>query len=190
MTRWGRQIPYVIVLLLSGYLFYAATQIEFTAPGGRIGPTVWPKAVLLLSMLTCAYAIIKNLLSDGVDEVDSSADGDGKLQVSQQPFDGAEQEPEPRMQSYPRLLFLGAALTVAYAALIPMLGFFICTVLFLGAFTWIGRYRRLGTILATSVLGGLVFMYVFMKVVYISLPLGIGPFGFLSLQLMKIMGIR
>ena len=38
------------------------TKIDFVAPGGRIGPDVWPKAILGLAMVTCVYEIVKNLL--------------------------------------------------------------------------------------------------------------------------------
>ena len=33
-------------------------------------------------------------------------------------------------------------------------------------------------------------MFIFMKVVYLSLPIGIAPFDAVSLALMKLMGIR
>lgn len=182
IDRLKTQLPYVIVLLISGYLFYRATQFDFVAPGGRIGPDAWPKAILLLSMLTCAFEIIKNLFF-----ARSSHKVAGVLEsiVKEAPV---EEEPLPR--SYPGLLIAGALMTVAYAALINILGFFICTVLFLAGFMWVGRYRRLGVILAASLSGGIVFMFVFMKIVYVSLPLGVGPFGQVSVHLMQIMGIR
>ena len=182
MDRLKKQLPYVIVLLISGYLYYRATQFDFVAPGGRIGPDVWPKAILLLSMLTCAYEIIKNLFfASGEHEVAG---------VLESIVEEAPGEAEESPRSYPGLLMAGAIMTIAYAALIDILGFFICTVLFLAGFIWVGRYRHLGVILAASLSGGLVFMFVFMKIVYVSLPLGVGPFGQVSVHLMQIMGIR
>jgi putative tricarboxylic transport membrane protein len=38
--------------------------------------------------------------------------------------------------------------------------------------------------------GALAFMFVFMKVVYLSLPIGRPPFAEVSLALMQLMGIR
>jgi putative tricarboxylic transport membrane protein len=55
---------------------------------------------------------------------------------------------------------------------------------------WIGRYRRIGVVLATSAIGALAFMFMFMKVVYVSLPLGVEPFAQVSFALMRIMGIK
>ena len=183
MDRLKKQIPYVIVLLISGYLYYRATQFDFVAPGGRIGPDAWPKAILIFSMLTCAYEIIKNLFF-----ARAKHEVAGVLESIIEEAPVEEEQPPPR--SYPELLLAGAIMTVAYAALIDTLGFFICTVLFLAGFIWVGRYRRPGVILGASLIGGLAFMFVFMKIVYVSLPLGVGPFGQVSVQLMQIMGIR
>lgn len=183
IARLRAQIPYVIVFLLAGFLYYRATQLDFVAPGGRIGPDVWPRAILGLAMLTAAYEVIKNLVFfKGRHEVDG---------VLESITEAAPGEPPPAPATlYPRRLVAGAGMTIAYAALIQTLGFFLCTVLFLAAFTWVGGYRRTGVILASSVAGGLVFMFIFMKVVYVSLPLGAGPFGELTLLLMRLMGIR
>jgi putative tricarboxylic transport membrane protein len=182
MDRLKAQVPYVVVLMIAGFLYYRATQIDFVAPGERIGPDVWPKAILALAMLTCAYEIVKNLLfSKGRHDVAG---------VLESIIEAAPVEEAAHGRPLTGLLIAGAGMTIAYAALIQTLGFFLCTVLFLAGFTWVGRYRRPFVILAASVSGGLVFMYVFMKVVYVSLPLGVGPFQQVSVQLMRIMGIH
>lgn len=184
IARLKAQIPYVIVFLLAGFLYYRATQIDFAAPGGRVGPDVWPRAILGLAMLAAVYEVIKNLVFHK-----SRHEVDGVLEsiIESAPVEPPEQAPA---RSYPWLLVAGAGMTIAYAALIQTLGFFLSTVLFLAGFTWVGRYRRIGVILASSVLGGLVFMFIFMKIVYVSLPLGVGPFEQLSILLMRLMGIR
>jgi putative tricarboxylic transport membrane protein len=87
-------------------------------------------------------------------------------------------------------LWIGIAITVAYAVLIEKLGFFLCTFVYLAAFMWIGRYRRWGVILVTSLVGSLAFMFMFMKIVYVSLPLGVEPFSQVSFLLMRLMGIK
>lgn len=184
IARLRAQIPYVIVFLLAGFLYYRATRIEFVAPGGRIGPDVWPRAILGLAMLTAVYEVIKNLIFyKGRHEIDGVLESIAEVT----PVEPPEQAPA-RSYSWP--LVAGAGMTIAYAALIQTLGFYLSTVLFLAGFTWVGRYRRIGVILASSVLGGLVFMFIFMKVVYVSLPLGVGPFEQLSILLMRLMGIR
>ena len=81
-------------------------------------------------------------------------------------------------------------MTVGYVLLIERLGFFLCTFIYLAAFMLVGRYRRFGVVLATSLIGSLVFMFVFMKIVYVSPPLGQAPFSEVSFFLMRLMGIR
>lgn len=191
MGRLKAQAPYVVVLLISGFLFYRATQFGFDASGGRIGPNVWPKIILGLTMLTCVYEIVKNLLFSGDQHeipgvLDSIVEESPAGQTP--PSDAVPLAAQPR--TFPRLLLAGAVMTVAYALLVERLGFFLCTALFLGGFMWVGRYRRPGVIVVTSLLGSFAFMFLFMKIVYVSLPLGIGLFEQISIALMKLMGIH
>jgi len=181
----NKSLPYVIVLVIAAFLYYRATQIDFVAPGGRIGPDVWPKAILVLAMVACVYEIAKNLLFGKWVRDMTGVLGSVLKDV---PMDGVPDEPDAA--SYPYLLWTGIVLTVLYVVVIETLGFFLCTAIYLAAFMWIGRYRRFGVIAATSVLGSLAFMFMFMKVVYVSLPLGVDPFAQVSFLLMRVMGIR
>ena len=49
LARLRKIVPYVIVLAVAAFLYALANRIEFVAPGGRIGPDFWPKAILLAS---------------------------------------------------------------------------------------------------------------------------------------------
>ena len=191
VARLRRILPYVIVLAIVSYLYFLAGRIDFVAPGGRIGPNFWPKVILALATVTCIYEIANNLFFGR-----PKRDLDGVLAsvVKEVPIP-MEVPPEtvtaaPEEKTYPHLLWIGIAMTVAYVVLIDKLGFFLCTLLYLAAFMWVGRYRRAGVILATSLIGSLVFMFTFMKVVYVSLPLGVEPFSQVSFLLMRLMGIK
>ena len=185
LTRLRRTLPYVIVFAVTGVLFVFANRITFVAPGGRIGPDVWPKAILALAMLTCAFQIVKTFFFD---EAGEQVPGVLESIIEEAPPDEvAETAPGAR---YPHLIAGGIALTVVYVLLIERLGFFLCTFAYLAAFAWIGRYRRPLVVLASSLIGSLLFMFVFMKVVYVSLPLGQEPFSQVTFLLMRLMGIR
>ena len=99
-------------------------------------------------------------------------------------------ESQAPTQRYPMLLAAGIALTVLYVTLLSTLGFFIDTVLYIAALIRAGRYRRWPVIIGVALAGALVFMFVFMRIVYLSLPIGEPPFASVSLLLMKLMGIR
>jgi len=185
--RPHRILPYVIVLAITAYLYILAGRIDFAAPGGRIGPNFWPKLILALAALTCLYEIAKNLLFEKKGEDD--LEGVLAIVIKDTPDAEGDDEDMPE-RSYPVLLWGGIALTIAYVVLIETLGFFLCTAIFLGLFMWLGRYRRRGVIVVTALLGSLIFLFMFMKVVYVSLPLGTGPFAQVSFLLMRLMGIK
>ena len=187
IDRLKKQLPYVVVLLLAGFLYYRATQFGAAPPGGRIGPDVWPKIILGLAMVTCGYAIVRGLFFGRHD-----AQVGGVLESIVEETPSGEPPPlaAPPPESSRWALIIGILMTVAYVALVDKLGFFLSTALYLAGFMWVGNYRRIGVVLATSLAGALVFMFVFMKVVYVSLPLGVGPFAELTYLLMRIMGIR
>ena len=90
----------------------------------------------------------------------------------------------------PWRLAAGIGLTIAYVLVLDLLGFFCATAVYLALFMVVGGYRRAGIVLASSLLGSLAFVYVFMKVVYVSLPLGTGPFQALSLAILGALGVR
>jgi len=186
-VRLNRILPYAIVLAIAGYLYFVAGKIDFAAPGGRIGPNFWPKAILALTTLTCVYEIVKNLFFA---RREGAADLEGVLGSVLKELPAEAEAAEPEEKNYPHLLWTGIGLTVLYVLLITTLGFFLCTFLFMAVFMWVGRYRRIGVIVVTSLVGSFAFMFMFMKVVYVSLPLGTEPFVQLSFLLMRLMGIR
>jgi hypothetical protein len=173
-----------VVLAASGFLYGVALHFDYTPTQGRLGPDAWPRLILGLMMAICAYEIVKTLFVGGKHEVE------GVLESIIE--DAADKEPDEAApeKTYPHLLGLGIALTVGYVAVIQTLGFFLATALYLAIFMVLGRYRRPGVILATSLLGSLAFVVVFMKVVYVSLPLGTGPFLAVSAAILRVLGIR
>jgi len=168
------------------FLLYQTTHLGFEAPGGRIGPDVWPKIVLFLAIVICVYEIARRLLAREVD-----LDGAGGSLDELDRYSGETAESVVQLApSYPWLVAAGVAMSIAYVALLGILGFFLCTTLYLAGFSLLGGYRRFVVTVLASVLGSLVFVFLFMKIVYISLPLGIEPFAQLSYLLMRLMGVR
>jgi putative tricarboxylic transport membrane protein len=182
----ARIAPYVVVLGIAGFLYRSASQIDYFAPAGRIGPDFWPKMVLVLMIATCVYEIVKIGLFSSEDRVS------GVLQTlsASPPTDESHPPPPEAEQSYPLRLILGIAITVLYAAVVPVAGFFLTTLCYLIAFMALGRYRRMGMAVGVSLAGTLLLLFFFMKVAYISLPIGRAPFSAVSLFLMQVMGVR
>lgn len=189
LARLRHCLPHFVMLIVSIALYAAATRIDTgsTGGGGRIGPDFWPKAVIVFMGLLCVYEIIKRAilgsdfsalgLTDGLTR--NPADGEGAAV----PADTADTQ-------YPRLLLGGAVLIVGYVVLVSWVGFFVTTALFLGGFARIGGFRRHGLNVLISLIGALLMVVLFMRVAYISLPLGEGVFRGLSIGLLRLLGVN
>ncbi len=78
----------------------------------------------------------------------------------------------------------------AYVLSVPWLGFFLTTAAFLSLFPWVGGVRRPLLCVVLGVLGSFLLVVLFMRIAYISLPLGDGPFRALSLALLDWIGVK
>ena len=168
-------LPHAVMLAASAFLYWAATRIDVDT-GGRIGPDVWPKAIVAFMALLCAYEIVKRLVT-------GAAGGATGL------VRNLAEEGEAAAERRPGMLAGGIAIVIAYVLAAPWLGFFVTTAIFLAAFPWIGGLRRPVLSIVLGVAGSLVLVVVFMRVAYISLPLGEGPFRALSIALMRLLGV-
>lgn len=177
--------PYLLVGAGAGYLYRVASQFEFQRRGDTLGPDFWPKAILVLVIAVCLYEIARALLFRARHEVGGVLEE--LVEESVQERGGSDEEAAP---SAFVPLIAGMALTALYVWLLPLLGFFSATVPFLAAFIALGGYRRWGVLAAVSVAGTVLLFFIFVKVVYVSLPIGQGPFRQVTLALMRLLGVR
>ncbi len=188
-SRLRGAIPYLALLCGAAYLYANAGQFAHVARPGELGPDVWPRAILALLIVVCAGATLRALLvAPRTGEAPRSGDIAGDVTTSA--ADNAPAAPEDRSAADRYRLVAGIGLSAAYVASLEWVGFFVATMLYLGLFMILGRYRRIGVIASTSILGSLVFVFVFMKIVYVSLPLGVGPFQALSVAILAALGVR
>ncbi|MEO7743199.1 MAG: tripartite tricarboxylate transporter TctB family protein [Usitatibacter sp.] len=175
--KLSQVLPHGVMLAASIVLYWLAAGIDVDT-GGRISPAVWPKAVIVIMGLLCAYEIVKRLLAR------SQFTATGVL--STDPLGVGREAALPL--NLP-MLFGGIALIAAYVVAVPYTGFFLTTALFLGIFPRIGGMQRPLLCAAIGVAGSLALAVVFMRIAYISLPLGDGAFRALSLALMRAIGV-
>lgn len=179
----GRAAPYAVLLAAAAYFYHLAGSFEFAAPAGRIGPDAWPKIILGLLAAVCLYEIGRSFLGSAA----GAAPGLLQSLMARAADDADGVHAAGRS---PGLLLAGIAVTMAYALLVDVIGFFVATALYLAAFMTIGGYRRYGVIALTSVAGSLGLMVIFMRIVYISLPPGVGLFRALSFGLLALLGVK
>ena len=182
-----RVAPYVAVLIGASYLYWLATGFDFPRVPGRLGPDVWPKIVLGLLSVTCVVGIANALLSGRQASPDAPA-GAGPAARSLLPGDIADAEDD--VPSRYGLVVLGFALFLVYPVALEYLGFPIATFALMVLFMIVGQWRNPLGILLTSLLGSLVLFYIFRGIVYVSLPLGTGPFQDFTVWLARLMLMR
>ena len=182
--RLTASLPYAALLAGAAYLFLQAGTFASAARPGQLGPDFWPRAVLVLLMVVCGYEIVRRLLGRPVAP-------EATVEPAHDAAPGDEGDAAPASgERFPWRLAAGIGLTILYVLTLDELGFFVATALYLALFMIAGRYYRTRVVALSALLGSLAFVFVFMKIVYVSLPLGVGPFRALSIALLALLGIR
>lgn len=173
--RLRATLPYVVVLAAGLYLFYLAETFEFEEVAGRIGPGAWPKIIVALMIVTALWGVVSNACRVTA-ETAAAVEEDEALITP----------PE----IHPWLVWLSVGATLVYLLLMPVFGFFLTTAVYVFVLMYLGHYRKPVSAAVLSAGIALGFMFIFMRVVYVALPLGIFPFNDVSYAIMAAMGVR
>jgi len=192
-NRMKRVLPHLVMLLASVLLYWSAMQIDTGAAGDahRIGPDFWPKTVIAIMGLLCLYEVVKRLVAKSTftaegltGEFAHNPSGAAPEATGPAPAGATQAQVE-----YPGRLLGGLVLIGAFALGVDWLGFFLATALFLALFMLIGGFSRPLLAGAIGLAGSFLLIVLFMRVAYISLPLGAGPFREVSLALLRLLGV-
>lgn len=176
--------PYLLGLAGAVVLFVLAGNFHYAARPGQLGPDFWPRVALVIIAVACVYELGRMMLMGSTDaDVQGIAE---RLDREELDATSAEADANSRLP----LLLGGMALTLAYAVLVPVLGFLLASYLFLVIFMYLGGERRHIAIWVTSTLGILAFAFVFLKLVYVSIPRGEPPFDQVTQLVMDLLQIR
>jgi putative tricarboxylic transport membrane protein len=169
-------LPYLAVFAVGAFLYYSAENFEFEEASGRIGPGAWPKLILLLLLASALWGVASSAMRNGRSAQSTEQDETATL----------IRPPE----IYPSLVWLAVAVTVGYLIVMPFIGFFLATIVYSFVLIYLGHYRRLAYVALISVAVALAFTFMFMRVVYVALPVGMAPFDDVSYALMAAMGVH
>ena len=128
---------------------------------GSLGPGFWPRLALIGLGLGCVAKLVEEWRRTSAGRT-----------VSPPAFSRAK-------------LGAGIGAVVLYVLLAPWLGFAIVTVLFIAGFMALCGTRSLAVLAASAALGTAALLYVFVKLVYLPLPRGDGPFEAITLALYR-----
>lgn len=160
------------VLLGAVYYYYLSTQIAFSTRPGRLGPSFWPQAILILLIITAAV--------------------DCFVEARKAPARAAAYVARAEESGGKRvwwLMALGLVAILAYVNLASLVGFPLANALFMLAFMMLGGFKRPIPAALISLIGTVVLVLLFVRIVYVSLPLGLGPFQNLTLWIYYLLGI-
>jgi hypothetical protein len=182
-------LPYAVLLIAAALLYYATTLIDTPRSGGaRLGPDFWPKLIVAAMAVLCIYEIGKRLIVGSTRDARGLTAGlaEAPLEAEGEPV-VSEWTPEQPLDN--RKLLAGVALIAAFVFGVAYVGFFIGTALFLASFSWIGGYRRPLSVVLISSVGAFVLVVIFMRIAYVSMPFGVGPFQHVSTLLLRLLGV-
>lgn len=170
--------PYLLLLCAAAGLYYVADHIAYSAISDQIGPDRWPKIVITILFSVCVFEIVRRLIANG------PARGT-VLEVV-----GLEAELMMPHTTRPALVIGTIIVTIVYLLLLDSGGFFTSTIAYSACLMWLGGLRKPAVVVAMSVALSFLFTFIFMKLIFVALPLGEGPFAKISLAVMRLVGVH
>jgi len=153
----------LLICGISIYFYYLAGKMEEFP--GQLGPAFWPKAILLLLMVSCGIKTIEILIAQ---QKGRTTGGEASLPPVNVP------------------ILLGLiGIILGAVALMNEIGFLLTNVLFLLSFMYLAGVRKKITLILSSVLGTVILLYLFVKVVYLPLPKGSWFFDDLTIAIYR-----
>jgi putative tricarboxylic transport membrane protein len=161
-------LPEAVLLAAAVYLFVVTLGFRQVGPSDQIGPGFWPQVLCVGIGIGALVRLGQKLRSRERRVVREAASEADALKM-------------PRVA-------LGIALVVGYVIGMLFLGYILATALFLIAFIYLGGQRK-WYVIPLGIASSLLFAYVFLKVVYIALPSGVGIFDQLTVLLYELLGV-
>jgi putative tricarboxylic transport membrane protein len=166
-------VPEVVLLIGAGYFFYLAGNFGGQTDPGQLGPGFWPRMAatgLAIALVARIFQIVR-ARNRPIVKVRSEFPEDDDVEVD-----------------WPRL-GTAIALVVGYVLATMFIGYLFATAAFLTAFIWLGGQRRWYVPLI-GIAGALVSAIIFIGVVYVALPTGVGVFDTLTVAIYELLGIQ
>ncbi len=171
----NRVLPYVIAMALAVFFYILAGYFDVVSQPGSPGPDLWPRMVCVLLGVTSLIGMIGALFEG------PAAATEGEIEIEE-----ALSPPETN----PELVWIAMATVGLYVLVLPHLGFFVATIFLTMALLVIGGMRRWVWVPATGFGLTCVFTFIFLRIVYVALPLGEGWFRVISLTIYKVIGVH
>jgi hypothetical protein len=161
-----------VSLVLTLWFVVPAGEANFAADS-LVGPSTWPRAMLLGIACCAGLLVLRNAL------LYSEAGRDG-AQPARAAF-GDEFDN--------RKAALGVIILILYVGAIPLIGFAIATAGFFLLWLPYGGVRKPHVVVSVAVIGTIALLYTFVKLTMMPLDRGTGVFDSLTVALYRLLGI-
>jgi putative tricarboxylic transport membrane protein len=173
-------------LIAALVLLVQTRQLDAVARVGQLGPGFWPRLVLAGLGLACLTRIATEWRAHR--RARWAAPGGGEPVASGWTAPTAPADTARAGIARGRLA-AAAGLIGGYVLATPWLGFPLTTALFIGAFLRLAGARSPLLLLLAPAGGTGVLLYVFVRLVYLPLPKGAGPFESATIALYRALGL-
>ncbi|NWF55820.1 MAG: tripartite tricarboxylate transporter TctB family protein [Syntrophaceae bacterium] len=160
----------LLIFGIALYFYFLGGRLDDAPTPGQLGPYFWPRSILILLMVSCG---IKSL------EI---------LSPRKEAAGRAETDPLPSPIQISKLVALIAAV-IGVVFSMDKIGFLLANFFFLLFFLALTGLRRAFPLLLLSAGGTVALLYLFVKVVYLPLPKGMGFFEDVTLFLYRLLGV-
>jgi putative tricarboxylic transport membrane protein len=168
-------VPEILFMLGAVYLFFSAGDFAGNRKPGELGPAFWPRVAAVGLAITLLIRIVQTIREH-------------RRPVARVPSEFDDVDGAPATIHW-RSVAVAMALAVAYVWATMFIGYLFATVAFLAGFAWLGGQRRWYTPVVAAA-GGLVMTYVFVGVVYVSVPTGVSVFDSVTVAIYRLLGIQ
>lgn len=178
LSRKSREaLPYLIVLGIAVWFFYVASHIAYTSIPNQMGPDRWPKMISATLAVISAFEVLRRLLTPAPAET----------KINEEALE--DHLVHPTQTHVPEVMGAVGA-TIVYLLMLDHTGFAASTLIYSACLMWLGGFRRPGIIALCACGLTILFCFIFMKLIFVALPLGQGPFEKISLALMSFVGVH
>lgn len=207
----GEFVPEAAFIVISLLLWLRTGTFRAAAPGD-LGPDFWPRLLIILVGVCAFVRVAQKILSRRsqpgmVPTVTTPAAAPVREASTNQPVTSHGTDPElaeagaeraealsggiaeEEYETDQRKLLIGIGLAVGYVLGAIYFGYFLATAVFVFSFLYLAGRRNLLINAAVGVGAAVVFSYVFLKLVYISVPSGVGVFDAFTVWVYRLIGI-
>lgn len=163
----------IMTIIFSSFFLIFSLQLPASKSTEQIGPGGWPNFILSLMLILGIILLIRSIVENKKKKSD--------LTNGNELTDENVQETKPKQLEFITRHWFVVALIVFYFIMMPLLGFFVSTFIFILLITWLLGMKRWIYILITALVSSLTFTFIFATLITLPLPRGVSIFHELSI---------